>query len=175
MVRQLEGWQAAITEVQVVSSTEGPVHGQHAGADKMQVTPAVGDATSQQVVTEVAPNPPRKRQRRTRAHAEDKSTTSKSGNGSGKEPNPTQQIKQALSSFNNLRKMVMDAIHDVDQADCEARALFTRLDTSSICEDARARNELQSLQSLIAQRQLELSTLECRRCDIRPCGSSRLC
>jgi hypothetical protein len=70
--------------------------------------------------------------------------------------------------------MVMDAIHDVDQADCEARALFARLDTGSICEDAMARNELKSLQSLIAQRQLELSALERHRCDVRPCGSSPL-
>jgi hypothetical protein len=101
--------------------------------------------------------------------------TSTSGNCSGKEPNLAQQTKQTLSSFNDLRKMVMDAIHDVDQADCEARALFARLDTGSICEDAMARNELQSLQSLIAQRQLEMSALERHRCDVRPCGSSRLC
>jgi DNA repair exonuclease SbcCD ATPase subunit len=167
MLRQLEGWQSESTDVQVVSSPEGPAHGKSADIEQMQVTPAVESLAIEQALAKGAPSPPRKRQRRTQLHAENRNMASLSENHSGEQATPAQQITQALRSLKVLRKMAKDAIDDVDHADREARALFASLNKGGICEDAQARTELQSLQSLIAQRQVELSTLERHRCDVR--------
>jgi hypothetical protein len=73
------------------------------------------------------------------------------------------QALQCLSNFTSIQTRVRNAMATIHDAKEESNSVLTSLDKASIQEDAKARRDLQTVQTSIAKRQTELHMLEMQR------------